>query len=204
MERLILGGFSYSEAFPFSEVAEKRREKLLEELARVLSAEALSITSKILDEKGYDHYLKAVGIAEKRFLFYKNILESEELRKKYLIKLGTEDITWRIVFAMHGCIEHANKILCHMDNLIGDLIPDSISVMEMGYSRWEIQNLNEPITKCIMTGVCICERGDKEPYTDTDSCVMDDPTRIIISKSERQKRDEHFYKSYVKMIKKDK
>lgn len=202
MERLVLGGFSYNEAFPFFGVAEKRREKLLEELAKTLNTEALNLAVKILDKKGYDYYLKAVEVAEKRFLFYKDILEFEELRDRYLEILDSEDLTLRIVFAMHGCIIHTNKILCHMDNLISDLIPESISAMEVGYNRWTVINLEEPITKCLMTGICICEQGDIVPYVR--GCVISDPTRIMVSNEERKKRSEEFYKSFVKIIKKKK
>lgn len=185
MERLVLGGFNYDVAFPFFGVAERRREKLLEELARSLKTKALDIATMILDNKDLDYYLKAVEVAEKRFLFYKNLLESEELKNKHLTKLGIEDLTLRIVFAMHGCIVHANKILCHMDNLISDMVPDSLLAMKIGYHSWSVLNIKEPTTTCQMTGVCICKQGDAEPYID--GCVMSDPTKIMISKGESEK-----------------
>lgn len=197
-ERLVLEGFSYKKAFPFSGVAGRSWEKILEELKRVLNTETLITASKILNRKGYDCCLKAAEVSEKRFLFYKNLLESEELRNKYLTKLGAEDITLRIVFAMYGCITHANKILCHMDNLIEDLVPDSILAMEIGYDSWEIGSINEPITKCAMTGVCICEKGDNEPYID--GCVISDPTIILISKAEQQKRTEDIHTFFLNKI----
>lgn len=195
MEKLVVGGFCYEVAFSFSEIAEKGRKKLLEELARSLKKEVLSIATNILDKKGYDYYLKAVEVAEKRFLFYKNLLESEELKNKYLIRLGTEDLTLRIVFAMHGCIVHANKILCQMDNLRSDLVPDSLFTMKNGYHNWAVLNIKEPTTPCLMTGVCICEQGDEEPYID--GCVMSDPTKIIISREERVKRDLQMLSNFV-------
>lgn len=202
MESLVLGGFSYEVAFSFSGVGERKQEKILKELGKVLNTKALNIASKILDQKGYDYYLKAVEVAEKRFLFYKKLLESEESRNKYLTQLGSDDLIFRIVFAMHGCIEHSNKILWCMDTLIGDLVSDSVSVLRIGYNRWAILNLKEPITKCKKVGVCICEGGDTEPYTN--SCVRSDPTRILISKAEKQKRNEEFHKSFSEMIKKEK
>lgn len=189
MEGLVLGGFSYEVAFPFSGVAERQRQKIFGKLAKILNKETLGVATKILDDKRYIHYLRAIEVVEKRFLFYKNLLESEELKSKYLAELGIEDLTLRVVFAMYGCITHTNKILHHMDNnLVGDLVNDSILAMEMGYNRWVVfyLKLKEPITICRMTGVCICEEGDKEPYTN--SCVLSDPTRIIISNQDQKKR----------------
>lgn len=185
VERLVLGGFSYKEAFPFSGVAEMSSEKVLSGFKKVLNEEALSIASKILDEKGYDSYLKAIGVAEKRFLFYKNLLASEKSRVEHSEILGGDDFILRIVFAMHGCIEHANKILCHMRKLTDETLLDSFSAMKTGYNLWTILNQEEPITMCQMTGVCICRQGDAEPYID--GCVMSDPTKIMISKGEHEK-----------------
>lgn len=182
MESLVLGGFFYEVAFPFSKAREVSLEKVLTRAGKTLNKKALDVASKILDKKGYSYYLEAVGVAEKKFLFYKDILEFEDLRGKYLKVLDSEDLALRIIFAMHGCIVHANKILCHMDELIDSLIPDSISAMEVGYNHWTILNLEEPITKCLMTGICICEQGDAQPYMD--GCVISDPTRITRSRRE--------------------
>lgn len=200
MERLALLGFSPEEAFPFSKVSEISQEKILEGLARVLNEETLGVAAKILDAKGYDYYLKAIEVAEKRFLFYKNLLESEESRNKHLAKLGNEDLTLRIVFAMYGCIEHSKKVLCYIDNVVENIILDSSSAMEIGYNRWLLINLKDPITTCRMVGLCICEEGNKEPYIN--SCVISDPTRILISRAEQQRRREESYKLFKEVIKK--
>lgn len=196
MERLVLGGFNCEVAFPFSKATEMSSEKVLTRLGKVLNEKTLSIASKILKGGGYDSCLKAVEVAEKRFLFYKDILESEELKNKYLKVLGSEDLTLRVVFAMHGCIEHANKILLHIKELEEGVVSDSASAVNTGYNIWAISNLNnEPITKCLMTGVCICEQGDIVPYVN--GCVMSDPTRIIISKAEQEKRLSEYTEIFV-------
>ena len=186
MEGLSLGGFSYDLAFPFSKAEEMTSEKVLAKMEKVLNKEAFRVTSKVLGYKEYDSYLKAIGAAEKRFLFYKDLLESEELRNKHLAILGVEDLTLRTVFAMIGCVNHTNKILHHIGKIVERLASDCISAVNTGYRLWAILNQSEPVTECIMTGICICKQGEREPYIE--GCVRSDPTKITISKEEREKR----------------
>lgn len=190
IEEIVLGGFSYEVAFPFSKAREVSLKKVLTRLGKVLNEKALNAASKILKERGYDYCLQAIEVVERRFLFYKHILEFEELKGKYLEVLDSKDLVLRIVFAMNGCIEQANKILLHIKELEEEVVSDSVSAVNIGYSLWAISNLNnEPTTKCLMTGVCICEQGDIVPFVK--GCVISDPTRIMISKEEHEKRLAH-------------
>ena len=197
-EGLVFGGFSYDLAFPFAKNRKMSKEMVLKDLERILSEKGIKTALMVLGSKEYNCFHKAVNIIEKKFLFYKNLLESEELRNKHIDALGAGNLALRIFFAMHGCVNHANNILQAMEEEVKELVPN-VNLALDNPNWWTVSNINEPKTPCVKTGVCICERGQEEPYVQ--SCLHGDPSSILLSDEKIKERQNKFIDLFVKMIK---
>jgi len=146
-DELVFGGFSYDLAFPFAKNRKMSKEMVLKDL-ELLSEKGIKTALMVLDSKEYNCFHKAVNIVEKKFLFYKKLLESEELRNKHIDALGADNLALRIFFAMHGCVNHTEKILQAIEEEVKELVPN-VNLALDNPNWWTVSNINEPKTPCV-------------------------------------------------------
>jgi hypothetical protein len=107
---------------------------------------------------------RAMVVLEARYSFYTKLLEGDaDLFAKYGAQLGENDLSKRLLFALHHIYIRARRVLRTYNDLLGNY-PEYIN---------RVREMMHKGDDCKSVQVCLC-KGGTAPYME--SCLQLDPT----------------------------
>jgi hypothetical protein len=130
-------------------------------------------------ERSYGLLHSTLNLLSNRYQFYLGILNNDpEIMGQYGDEIGDVQLTERVVYAMHGCIDHGERLNERANSLINEF--SSIIGNDSPY-------YGPPSTSCESTGVYLCE-GSNPPYMW--GCMTTDNSRLLEDDATYQRRME--------------
>lgn len=135
----------------------------------------------------YGMHSSAMDELRRRTEFFFALLDGpEKVPAELLEKVGVEKLGIRAAVASHLAFERAQELFVKMEAMPEEFLRYVFSGMKNGFSNIEkfgltVTNYCSP---CERTGVCVCERGDRNPPY-AHSCLGGNDAILLLPETER-------------------